>query len=481
MNFVNIFTVIFLMIMLVTFADTESSAVGKGFYLPDKDIFSPLLGGNDIFKKIDGSCYKWKEQGITLKERSAYENTHTFYHKISSNSHLSVDLVGKYTMGATLNVKTQSISSGETNIKGESLNIGTYVNASYIDESCFKSSESQLTDDLISMFDSLPLTITNPWLLTSWQHYETFLKTFGSHFVTKSDLGIAVRQWTFAKSSKQYTFEQLNIRVCVDLAGPTNVGELNVTACSGITQAQVNSVANLETTNYLEIHGGSDTTRNRFITSRSSTDLEKLLNEGRLNPSPVNYEYTAIWDILMTKFFNDPTRFAKAMNLMHYYIGYKDFGCSYLSSSKKIKLRSFNYSPDSSRFVPIFHCILINKGCHSDDDCRVGGAGSVTYCYGNSCYEYKEPVFGSKAKSVVVRTSGSGSYKTGVNLSCYYSFFSASCHNNYFDPLVIWDGEEKARKALRLFATASSASQLFPFGSSYLFILSYFGIYFLTY
>lgn len=443
MKLINVFAIILQAVLFV--ANAEPVTLGQSFHLPDTDITSPFLNGYHIFKPFYSSCYKWEKQRVTVDDRSTFQNTEAFYRKISTDSKLSVKLTGMFTMGTTLSVKTKSTSRGTVDIKGTSIDIFTHVNASYLDVNCFKSSESQLTDDVMKMFDSLELNITNPWLGNSWTHYDTFLKTFGSHFVTKIYLGATARQWTFSKAAAHYTDDQLKIRACVDFAGTVDVEKLNVSACSGVTKEEAENVTQLKTSNYLEIRGGSDKTRNKFRSSRSRDDLDKLLNEGRAMQSPVSYEYVAIWEILMRKFYNDTTRYTKAMNLQQYYVGYKDFGCSYQQSGKEVKLRTFDYSPDSSQALPRFHCILINQGCQNDGDCHIGGVGHlmVTYCYGNSCFEYKNPTFGYKAKSVVARTEKSGGHLDGVNKSCgYKDAFKSYCAENYFDKLVIWNGEK---------------------------------------
>ena len=64
----------------------------------------------------------------------------------------------------------------------------------------------------------------------------------------------------------------MNIRSCADFAGPTNVGNLNISAvCVGITQDQVREVMSLEMSSNLELRGGSDETRNQLRISRSDT------------------------------------------------------------------------------------------------------------------------------------------------------------------------------------------------------------------
>ena len=84
---------------------------------------------------------------------------------------------------------------------------------------------------------------------------------------------------------------------------------------------------------------------------------------------------------------------------MQYFQGLKDFGCT-LQTSGDTKLRWFEYRSRDAK-SPIFQCKLINEGCHKNFDCKTGAGGTVTYCYGPSCYEYKNHQFGFKAKAVV--------------------------------------------------------------------------------
>ena len=280
---------------------------------------------------------------------------------------------------------------------------------------------------------------------SSWIQYENFLKTYGTHLVSKVNYGAKITQWTFAKREKKYSEFQLKVKSCADFGGMTNAGQLTVDACAGVTTKDISTSNHYEMSFNLDILGGTDETRNRLRQTRSQELITKLLTEGREARSPVDYSYIAIWEILMLKFYNDPKRKAIAVNMQQYYEGFKDFGCSLIKEDsgrlKNTPLRSFRLSRFSTPEYPSYECKLERQGCHSDSDCHIGGAGSVTYCYGSSCVEYVPHKFGSKATGVKIRRDQSGSYYEGVNNSCYYHIgIYGACESGYYGDKVIWHG-----------------------------------------
>ena len=127
------------------------------------------------------------------------------------------------------------------------------------------------------------------------------------------------------------------------------------------------------------------------------------------------------------------------MNLMQYFRGLKDFGCT-LQTSGDTKLRWIEYDSRDVKSL-VFQCKLINEGCRKNSDCKIGGGGTVTYYYGSSCYGYRNPPFGLKAKKVVARHGKRGSYKKEVNKSSKYKHaFRAVCRIILFGPQIIWQG-----------------------------------------
>ena len=419
---------------------TAHEILGRSFYLPKIDIYNPKSNGFIVFKYINPSCYKSKELRETKENIAYYSNTQEFYKSLGADGGLSGSFIGKYTMGATLGAKAEMSSGGSVDVNGMSIEKYNLVKSLFLDENCFKNSEVEFTNDFMKAFDSLPVTINKPWLKKSWQQYGWFLTNFGSHLILELYLGASMRQWTFAKITDNYSKKDINARACLDFSEIRG----SVKACFGFSKTDIMTYKTKDASSYLEVRGGKDETRNKFSIRKSEKLLVQILNEGRQVNSPVKYKYKAIWNIILTKFHNNTERYAKAMNLMLYYIGFEDFGCTLIDSGGQ-KLRSFeNQSNDYKS--PSFKCVLINKGCHKDSDCKVDSLlgplkiGLKTHCYGSTCYEYRNPKFGLRAKTVVARRSKKGDTNEGINMSCQLKNpTKASCTKNKFGPEVIWD------------------------------------------
>ena len=422
--------------------------LGRSMFLPRQDIVNPTFDGKDIFEAFDPACFRiTPEDKQTTEKRSSFRDTNTFYKKIATDSGISAHLQGPYTMGTTLNIKTQYLSSETNDISGTSIDIWIHVSSTSLEPKCYRGPQSKLDRELIKHLNSLPVDIRNPELASSWIQYENFLKTYGTHLVSEIHYGARMTQWTFAKKEHKYSSFQLNVRSCADFEGPTQVGKLDLEACAGFTGEEAKESLRLEMSRNLDLLGGTDETRNALRRNRSQELITKFLNEGRNEKSPIDYTYTAIWEILMMKFRGDPRRHAIAMNMQQYYEGFKDFGCSLIEGKmgelKNKPLRQFRHGRFSTKGVPSYECHLEKEGCHNDEDCHIGGAGSVTYCYGHSCVEYLPASMGSKAKDVTIRDRKHGSYDEGVNRSCYYALCSqtlAKCDESKFTDMVIWHG-----------------------------------------
>ena len=410
--------------------------LGVSFYLPSTDIYDPVSNGLNIFNSFPEGCYKEIQEGQKSKEIDyQYSDINDIYDSIATDTSISSALKGKFTMGVTLNIKTNLLSSGSVDVAGISIGAATHVKRFLLAQDCFKSAITSFNDKFMKDFNSLPVIIDKPWSRKSWKDYDMLLRKFGSHVIVQVLLGASVRQWTFAKSSYQYTAQQLMAKACFEFNGLN----LQYKKCLRITREEYESSEHILTSNYLEVRGGKNETRKKFRNNKTRPLLKQILKEGECFTSPVGYKYKPVWDILMENFSNDRRRYTIALKLKQYYYGFKDFGCTLQKSGEKI-LRSFEYRVRRVE-MPIFQCVLISKGCHSDSDCHRGGGGFVTYCYGSSCSDYKSPSFGMKATQVIIRRSEEGHYDEGINNSCYYkSPFKAYCHSNYFRSKSIWDG-----------------------------------------
>ena len=89
--------------------------------------------------------------------------------------------------------------------------------------------------------------------------------------------------------------------ICASLAGPTDVGELGLSACSGVTKDEINKVAKLKMVSKLVVRGGTIKTRAKLINARDKDSIENFLQEGKTDPSPIIHKFIPIWDILQAR------------------------------------------------------------------------------------------------------------------------------------------------------------------------------------
>ena len=262
-----------------------------------------------------------------------------------------------------------------------------------------------------------------------------FFKRFGTHFRTEVLMGFSLRQWTFATFSESLTMRALQVKACFDLLGKTSSKiKITLKACSGFTEEDFAKHSKIATSYNLEIRGGTDATRNALRGKQTEQLIEKLLNEGCKMESPVTYKYQSIWDIFSVKYINDNRRLRIAENMKHYYMGYKDYGCTHVKIHG-LSARKFHYVNDE--------CLLASKGCHSNDDFHGDWTSAVdkdTYCYGDTCLEYKNPPFGTKVIAVSSRSKKTKDDAEGFNKGCIYHDGDAKCFNGNVKT-VLWDND----------------------------------------
>jgi len=433
--FQNLLIAVFAISVLTPCGAAMMEPLGESFFLPNNDLLAPQVGGKFIFKSVSEKCFKSAEVGLLTDMRSTFSNIDTFYNKLSVDSGVSASLKGVFTMGATVNAKTGSISAGQTQVHGTSIDVYMVSNTTYLDADCYKGSDSELIDELVAQLDNLPLNISQPASRGAWALYETFLESYGSHFIYQTNYGSLLKLWTFSSMRHNYTERELNAKSCLDFAGSAQAGKVNVSACTEITSGELINATKMSTSKTLEIRGGTDETRNALMSERSNELIAKLMLEGRSNPQAIQYRYLPIWIVIAKQFYNDKEKFAKAMNLRQFFEGFLDFGCTYIQSPEKMPLRVFQTSHFHETYLPAYECWLERNGCHSEDDCHKKFLG---YCYGPSCVEYIPPSTGIKAHSARIRSEKTGSYNEGINKSCK-AFGDCDIRFNY--SRAIWNGE----------------------------------------
>ena len=407
------------------------SGVGQSFYLPNHDLNSASLqGGFPIFESLQEECFKQSNEHTVDSNTAYYENTATFYNSLSSTFSLSADLENDFTMGATLDGSTNSISGSSRTVKGLTLQVYSRASKDYLISTC--SHHGTLSSSVSQDFEKLSPTIKKPWIDAEWAPYDVFLKKYGSHFVTQVYYGSALYQHCFSDSSQSYTQREYSIKACVDFAGPTEAGKLNISACAGLTSNEIDSVSSLAISSRLVIRGGTDDTRAELYTSRTNEKIEKFLKEASKTHQPIQYRFEAIWTLLKAKYINTE-HFPKALNLEAYYKGYKGYQCSYQAQAG-VELQKFNYNDQSTADYPIFHCIIPPQGCQVDDDCHYRDAFWCE-CRGSSCLRhYQTTTNTGKTRKYAAPFTESGWGWQG----CARHGFTCSCDDRNWNWLEVW-------------------------------------------
>ena len=450
------------MTLLLCQCASEKYSIGQGFFLPERDLLDTFTEGASVFSEVPSNCINIHEQSKTRNDRTYYKNTESFYKSMAVSASLSASLEGKFTMGFSLSSASKSISSNSDKVVGTSINLHTLKDYMQISKDCLN--ELEFSGNFEEDFARLPQNVENPSSRSSWGDYHNFLQKYGSHILKAVHRGSRMVQWTFAESSKGYHETDLTIRACIDLAKvPTEYGELNVNGCGNYSNQEIQRVSRLTMSNKLTLLGGTASTRSKLQQTRTPDLIEKFMQEGETNPSSAIYKFESIWNVLKERFIGQHSvSYVRALNLEAYYKGMLDFGCS-RQTSGGVQLRNFIRLPTILSKLPYYACMIPPKGCQSDSDCHLGGAGSVCYCYGRSCLDYRK-VSDSSSKikeERVARKSKSGDYDSGINNSCYYKFIAhCDCHSSWGggwktlwptnqmlkDEEVLWDVHEKFLK-----------------------------------
>ena len=109
-----------------------------------------------IFKAFPNHCFITTDLRLTTTKADTYKNTESFYKKVSSDTNIHLSIAALFTMGATLNVKTNALTAGEKDVMGSSIEILTHTRSISLDENCYKSQSSPLTEDITKAFGDLP-------------------------------------------------------------------------------------------------------------------------------------------------------------------------------------------------------------------------------------------------------------------------------------------------------------------------------------
>ena len=347
----------------------ESEGLGKLVFPPNINLLDDFQEKeNSIFDPLPSECFK--KIINTTKSSSKfdyYKNTNALYKSLATESSLSASLTSTFTLGATVSVATKSKSSEKSEVSGISLIKQALAEKIYVNKECLTSAKmSTLNKEFMESLSSLPLKIKEPWLHNSWKAYSTFLEKYGSHVITSKETGSRFQQMVFAESSESYSQRDFQVKACILAAGPTNVGKLNVSACSSVNSSEILKAKNMSTSETRFVRGGLRDTNSALTKGTSAELIEKLMNEADDAPSPVQHTFRPIWEILKDRFKTGSKNHIRATILQYYYSGYLGYGCLY-SKSGDVEVQKFDYTKQSESKKPEFECSLAKEGCHNDD------------------------------------------------------------------------------------------------------------------
>ncbi|RMX43828.1 hypothetical protein pdam_00023928 [Pocillopora damicornis] len=175
------------------------------------------------------------------------------------------------------------------------------------------------------------------------------------------ETGSRFQQMVFAESSESYSQRDFQVKACILAAGPTNVGKLNVSACSSVNSSEILKAKNMSTSETRFVRGGLRDTNSALTKGTSAELIEKLMNEADDAPSPVQHTFRPIWEILKDRFKTGSKNHIRATILQYYYSGYLGYGCLY-SKSGDVEVQKFDYTKQSESKKPEFECSLAKEG-----------------------------------------------------------------------------------------------------------------------
>ena len=375
-----------------------------------------------------------------------YNNTEEFYSSMTTLSGLGSSLQTDFSLSQTLDQASENVGGSDRRVTGNSL----YFMASYrqdiLSEDCLNYGK-YFDETFLDSFQSLPVSIPQPWMESDWKEYDVFLKKYGSHVFTSISVGSMINQMAFAETSDSYFERDFQVKTCMSLGILSSA--FGVSMCSNISKSEASRVSKMNMRGELVIKGGTTETRNELIKNRTADLIEKFMNEANATNAAIQYTFSSTWDILESLYVGkDTDNFIRAVNLEYYYLGFLNYGCSPKQDmTGEQDLRMFNLAKGSSPTAPQYECSLAPEGCHSNGDCHVK-AFSRCRCYGTSCIKYKEVTLDTGKKKKIAEVNRDDSSLKGYGCSYKSSKAQCYCTDESKERTVVWRGESGSKDVL---------------------------------
>ena len=372
-------------------ADGPNDFLARSIYVPDHDLLGLInenLFSTSIYNSLPRSCFHKSKVDQSRRYFTFYRDTASFYSSIATMTSLVPSLESDFSLQATLKIQSKNIAGSRNTISGNALVITAKHMSFSVEKSCLVN-EASFTKEFLEDLQLLPKKIESPWLPQSWQLYMTFLTKYGSHVLSEITTGSEIDQRSFAQFSESYTEREFQVKSCLGLAGPTEVGLLGIKICEHITDEEKQRVSKLSMTSTLTANGGTSTTRNKILTERTKELIDKFLNEANESLTPIRYKLTSVWDVIKQTYLGKGDNFIRGINLEAFYLGFLNYGCRFQTGGGQ-NLQQFTLTKSSTPGNPEYECTLAPEGCHSDEDCHYHPIWCN--CQGESCVGYNHTI-----------------------------------------------------------------------------------------
>ena len=405
------------------------------FFLPEQNAESVLKGGTVMFtnRKL-GECAAYYSLERGQRSFATADSMQRFVSTTMANINVSGDYkTSELTVKGTASVMTGSSSSLTTSFHSRQLDVSTLSgNVEFIlDSKCY--SESNIDPAFLQAFEALAaIDVGKVSDSAQWAPYESFLKQRGSHIMVQQLIGSRFEQWTSSESSETSIGQTLEIKACAQVEGVQKGGGWSVASCASYSQDEKEKALRQQSFDSRVVAGGTKETRAAILKEVTKETLNGFIDSAADSNEAVRSTYQPVWRILIDiysvkcaksgKGSKDCANLQRAVNLQAAYEGWTAIGCPKENDFRGTVMQHMAIDGTTTLGINTYQCLVSKTGCRSNDDCHLGGGGSVCYCYGQGCIDTGAQISGTALFRDKVRGEQSGSYNEGVNNSCSYRF-----------------------------------------------------------
>jgi hypothetical protein len=248
-------------------------------------------------------------------------------------------------------------------------------------------------------------------------------------------IGSRFEQWTSSESSESRIGQILEAKACAQVEGVQTGGGWSVASCASYTREEKEKALKQQSYDKTIVAGGSPATRGALLKDVNKATLDAFIDSAAASNEAVRSTFAPVWLILIDLYSikcakagrgsKDCANLQRAVNLQATYEGWAAIGCPKETDGRGQLMQRMTIDGTTTLGINTYRCLVSKTGCRSDDDCHLGGSGSVCYCYGPGCIDQATaPIPGTGLFRDKVRGIQSGGSSEGVNNSCYYKFIA---------------------------------------------------------